>query len=153
MTVTVNINGLEPIAEAVNNLARVFGTSAINDLTTETQQMTHAPQAEASFAPQMAASVQQPAAAPTQQPLPVQQAAQQITTVPTPPASQAAVPTSTATYTLDDLSRAGMTLMDSGRQNDLLNLLTQFGVTSLPDLPAAQYGAFATALRGLGAKI
>lgn len=63
------------------------------------------------------------------------------------------VPTSSASYTQDDLARAAMTLMDAGRQNELLNLLAQFGVTSLPDLPQAQYGAFATALRGLGARI
>ncbi|MDD3253102.1 MAG: hypothetical protein PHV18_11135 [Lachnospiraceae bacterium] len=63
------------------------------------------------------------------------------------------VPTTAATYTLDDLGRAGMTLMDSGRQGDLLNLLAQFGVATLPEIPPAQYGAFATALRGLGAQI
>lgn len=63
------------------------------------------------------------------------------------------VPTSSASYTQDDLARAAMTLMDAGRQNELLNLLAQFGVTSLPDLPQVQYGAFATALRGLGARI
>ena len=64
-----------------------------------------------------------------------------------------AVPTSTVTYTLDDLARAGMTLMDSGRQADLQGLLKTFGVEALPALPKEQYGAFATALRGMGANI
>lgn len=63
------------------------------------------------------------------------------------------VPTSTQGYVLDDLARAAITLMDSGRQNDLVNLLAQFGVDSLPALPKEQYGAFATALRGMGAQI
>lgn len=65
----------------------------------------------------------------------------------------AAVPTAQSSYTLDDLARAGMTLMDSGRQGDLFQLLAQFGVDALPALPQAQYGAFATALREMGAQI
>lgn len=66
---------------------------------------------------------------------------------------QTAVPTSAVSYTLDDLARAGMTLMDSGRQADLQGLLKTFGVEALPALPKEQYGAFATALRGMGAQI
>lgn len=65
----------------------------------------------------------------------------------------AAVPTAQSSYTLDDLARAGMTLMDSGRQGDLFQLLARFGVDALPALPQAQYGAFATALREMGAQI
>ena len=66
---------------------------------------------------------------------------------------QQSVPTSAGTYTLDELARAAMSLMDSGKQPDLLQLLASFGVEALPALPPAQYGAFATALRGLGAQI
>ena len=71
----------------------------------------------------------------------------------TPAQPAAAVPTAQSSYTLDDLARAGMTLMDSGRQGDLLQLLARFGVDALPALPQAQYGAFATALREMGAQI
>lgn len=63
------------------------------------------------------------------------------------------VPTASAEYTLDDLARAGMTLMDLGKQDELQKLLQTFGVPALPALPKEQYGAFATALRGLGARI
>lgn len=87
--------------------------------------------------------------APVQQPMPTQAPAQVPVQVPT----QQEVPTSQPTYAMDDLSRAAMTLMDTGRQDELRNLLAQFGVQSLPDLPQDQYGAFATALRGMGAKI
>lgn len=66
---------------------------------------------------------------------------------------QQSVPTSAVTYTLDELARAAMSLMDSGKQPDLLQLLASFGVEALPALPPAQYGTFATALRGLGAQI
>ena len=65
----------------------------------------------------------------------------------------APVPTTSVSYTPDDLAKAAMSLMDSGRQADLLGLLQQFGVTSLPELKPEQYGPFATALRGLGAQI
>ena len=67
---------------------------------------------------------------------------------------QTAVPTSTVAYTMDDLARAGMTLMDCGKQAELQKLLKEgFGVDALPQLPKEQYGAFATALRGMGAQI
>lgn len=65
----------------------------------------------------------------------------------------AAVPTSTREYTMDDLARAAITLMDAGGQQALVGLLSQFGVSALPELPKEQYGVFATALRGMGAKI
>lgn len=81
----------------------------------------------------------------TQQPAtPVQTPVQEVPT---------AVPTTTQTYSQDDLARAAMALMDAGRMNDLQALLSQFGVASLPELPESQRGAFATALRGMGAKI
>lgn len=70
-----------------------------------------------------------------------------------PAAAPAAVPTSAPSYSLDDLARAAMTLMDVGRQGELQQLLQQFNVAALPMLPKEQYGAFATALRGMGAQI
>ena len=82
-------------------------------------------------------------AAPTPMPTPTQPVA------PTAPI----VPTAVKEYTMDDLSRAAIPLMDAGGQQALLNLLAQFGVQGIPQLPKEQYGAFATALRGLGAKI
>lgn len=95
------------------------------------------------------APVQQtPVTPPVQQPVytaPVQQAPV------TPPAQP--VPTTAPSYTLDDLTRAAIPLMDSGKQPELLQLIRSFGVEALPSLQPEQYGAFATALRGLGAQI
>ena len=73
----------------------------------------------------------------------------------TPPVSAPteAVPTASPSYSSDDLAKACIALMDQGRQKDLQNLLAQFGVTALPQLMKEQYGAFATALRGMGAPI
>lgn len=134
--VTIKITGLESIAAALNNLA-------------------------AAMAGNQGLTTQQPAA-PVQQPVPAQQAAltqqapvQQVAPVqqPAAPVQQTPVQTSTISYTLDDLARAAMTLMDSGKQAELQQLLAQFGVEALPVLPPQHYGAFATALRGLGAQI
>ena len=96
--------------------------------------------------PVATASVQP--AAPT---APVQ--SQAIPSAPVQQPAPTAVPTTSVSYTPDDLAKAAMSLMDSGRQADLLGLLQQFGVTSLPELKPEQYGPFATALRGLGAQI
>lgn len=94
-------------------------------------------------------------AAPVSATLPVAPAAPAATVSPTPaaPVSPSTVPTSSHTYTPDELAKAAMQLMDSGRQMELLNLLSQFGVDSIPSLQPTQYGGFATALRGLGAQI
>ena len=106
-------------------------------------------------APAMTQPVQQAPVAPP----PVQQTAPviplvQVQQTPTPPpVQQAPVQTTAPSYTADDLARAAMTLMDSGRQGELINLLAQFGTDALTHLPQEQYGAFATALRGLGAPI
>ena len=56
-------------------------------------------------------------------------------------------------YTIDQIQKAGATLMDAGRVNDLMNLLHSFGVSAITELKPELMGAFATALRGLGAKI
>lgn len=63
------------------------------------------------------------------------------------------VATTTKIYTRDELAIAAMDLVQQGMRTQLQDLLKQFGVASLPDLSQDAYGAFATALRGLGAKI
>lgn len=109
-------------------------------------------------APAMTQPVQQVAPATpqpvqTQQTTPMAAPVQQTAPVAPPPVQQAPVQTTAPSYTPDDLARAAMTLMDSGRQGDLINLLAQFGADTLTHLQPEQYGAFATALRGLGAPI
>lgn len=58
-------------------------------------------------------------------------------------------------YTLEQLSKAGvdLTASDPAQMGELQSLLAQYGVQAITQLPPAQYGAFATALRGLGARI
>lgn len=101
-------------------------------------------------------TMQQAAPAPTQQ-TPQLTAPQNVVqmpmqqTVPVQSLAPIATPV-TPQYTLDQLGKAGAELMKT-RQQDVLNLLAQFGVQALTQLPREQYGAFATALRGLGANI
>lgn len=63
------------------------------------------------------------------------------------------VATTERTYSTDELASAAMGLMQQGMQTQLQGLLKQFGVAALPELSKEQYGAFATALRGMGAQI
>lgn len=70
-----------------------------------------------------------------------------------PQVQVAPVPTSTQSYTMEQLAVAATQLMDAGRRAELVSLLSSFGVQALTALPKEQYGAFATQLRTLGAKI
>lgn len=97
--------------------------------------------------------VPQPVPAPVQQPVPAPAPQATAVPVPTPVPQPQPVPTAAASYTLDDLARAAMPLMDAGRQADLQQLLVLFGVEALPALQPGQYGAFATKLREMGAQI
>ena len=76
-----------------------------------------------------------------------------VQTPPQPQVQSPVVPVAAPLYTMDQLAVAATQLMDAGRQQDLLALLAQFGVQALTMLPKEQYGAFATALRQMGAKI
>ena len=62
-------------------------------------------------------------------------------------------PTTVPTYNMEQLAVAATQLVDAGRRNDLVGLLSQFGVQALTSLPKEQYGNFATHLRAMGAKI
>lgn len=96
--------------------------------------------------PQYTPPVQQlqPVAQPIQQQVPQQQ-----NTVPT----VAPVQTTTQSYTMEQLAVAATQIVDAGHRNELVSLLGSFGVQALTALPKEQYGAFATQLRSLGAKI
>ena len=103
-------------------------------------------------------SIQQPPVQPAPvQTVPVQQAPIQQQPVQQAPAQQqpTTVPTQAPTYSLDQLAKAGATLMNTSeaKRSELMNLLAMFGVQALTELAPDQYGAFATKLRELGAQI
>ena len=102
-------------------------------------------------APTMAA----PVVAPSPSPTPVTNAPTAGPTSAAPGNTPApAVPVAGApTYTLDQISRAGASLVDAGKMQQLLELLGRYGVQAVTQIKPEQYGAFATELRGLGAQI
>lgn len=66
------------------------------------------------------------------------------------------VPTTAAPqqYSFDQLAVALSNLCaNMGKQNEVHNLLNQFGVNALFDLPKEKYGEFAVAMRGIGGVI
>ena len=65
----------------------------------------------------------------------------------------APVATSAPTYTIDAIAKAGTSLVDAGKMDALLALLSKYNIQAVTQLDPAQYGAFATELRGLGAQI
>lgn len=148
--VTINIPGLKELAEAITGISAGKNGTPIQGAA-QSQQAPAAQQIAPSVQPipvvQQTPAVQ---STPVVQQTPVQVAP--VTPQSVPPV-QNTVPTSTPSYALDDLARAAMTLMDTGRQAELQALLVAFGVNSLPELQPEKYGAFATALREKGAQI
>ncbi len=75
-----------------------------------------------------------------------------VSTVPPAPAAPLAPAPS---FTLEQIGKAGADLLrdNPNKYPELMALLGQFGVSVVDQLKPEQYGPFATALRGLGAKI
>lgn len=93
-----------------------------------------------------------PVAAPAPAPMPTP-AAPPVAPMPAAVAPTPAVPVTAPTYTLDQIAKAGANLVDAGKMEQLLALLTKYGVQAVTQLTPDQYGAFATELRALGAQI
>lgn len=105
-----------------------------------------APAAPVNPTPAPAAPVAAPVA-PTA-PVPTEQPAAPVAQAPA-----AAVPVTAPTYTLDQIARAGASLVDAGKMEQLLALLARYGVAAVTQLQPDQFGVFATELRALGAQI
>ena len=150
LSMTINVEAPALVA-AITSLAAAM-TVDPNILTPDAPR----PQmpAPAAVPPQMPAPATGPA------PAPVTPAPAAPVTPPAPapaPAPQTAAPVmpvaGAPTYTLDQISKAGAALVDAGKMEPLLALLTKYGVQAITQLQPAQYGVFATELRALGAQI
>ncbi len=91
------------------------------------------------------------APAPAASPAPAQ--APVASPAPVPTQTQAPAPTSAPHYTIDQLATAGAALIDAGKMNELLALLTKYNVQAITQLQPAQYAAMAAELRALGAQL
>lgn len=151
MKITVTMPDL---ASAICKLAAAITPPDINTLTPD--ELRGAPAAAPVppvAAPAPAAPVNPTPAAPVV--APVAPTAPVPTEQPTAPVAQApaAVPVTAPTYTLDQIARAGASLVDAGKMEQLLALLARYGVAAVTQLQPDQFGVFATELRALGAQI
>ncbi|PCN44493.1 hypothetical protein B9C88_09775 [Brevibacillus laterosporus] len=155
MNITVTISAPE-LANAIQSLAQALINNPVISTATESIPATPAP----SVAPPVGVPVQQPLQGAQQQYVPPTPTNYQQPQQQTQPGQQSfnispgtAVPTTTQTYTMDQLAVAATQLNDAGRRAELVSLLSSFGIQALTALPQEQYGAFATKLREMGAKI
>ena len=124
------------LVNAINNLATAVSGVKTNCITENTSEP---------VSPSAPLTTSVPASAPPVQPvIPTNTA-----NIPAPNVPLAQAPK----YTVEQIMSAGAMLMDAGKVNELMNLLHSFGVQAVVDLKPEQLGAFATALRELGAKI
>lgn len=133
INVKLDITGLNQLSEAIALLASAVGVNvgAINTAK-EASKIVSAP-AQISE-PQMVEIPEK------------QQEAQQVF-------QNSSVPVTENTYTIEQLAVAATALVDAGKREALVALLNNYGVNALTTLPKEKYGAFATSLREMGAKI
>ena len=146
MEMKIKIDVPELVA-AVEKLAAAIDKTALNiTVPNEGTLNFNMPAGNAPVAPAPVQTAPTPAPAPTP-------AAPPVTPMPTVAAPAPAVPVTAPTYTLDQIAKAGANLVDAGKMEQLLALLTKYGVQAVTQLTPDQYGAFATELRALGAQI
>ena len=143
MEITINVPGLEKLADAVSSLAlgkASATTNTVSGMSTGTATVAPSPIPGATTQPVMpTASVPVVPANPIMPSTPVP------TQVPT-----SAVPQE---YTQDQIAVAMTGLSDQGRSADLINILAQFGVSSLVQVPKERYPELVLRLREAGAAI
>ena len=146
MEITVNIHGLDPLAQAVAAMAQAIERGRGGTLAAVA-----VPAAQAPIVPHAAAATPATEATASAASAP----AEPVPTAPTPAAPAAAVPLATAPqqYTLAELQRAVMPLLDAGRVPELQQVLAKYGAQDLTKVPAEQYGALAADFRALGARL
>ena len=152
MEITVNIHGLDSLAQALTAVAQ-----AIERGRGETLAAVAVPAAQAPIVPHAAATASVAPAPPA--PAPAAPAStvstEPVLGAPTPTAPAAVVPLATTPqqYTLAELQKAVMPLLDAGRMADLQQVLAKYGALDLTKVPAEQYGALAADFRALGARL
>ncbi len=148
--ITVKIEAPELVA-AINHLANIQnrGIEPFNAPTRDENKPAPFPAGRMTNPEPVTAPVAPPAVqAPAPIPAPVALAPAPMTN-PVP----VAVPTAAPVYTQNQLAVAMTQLVDAGRRDEVLALIRSFGAPSLTNLAPEHYGALATKLRAMGAKI
>lgn len=145
----IKIEADAAVLKAIDKLTTALEKSAVN---ISVPQDTPAPVLPVTTPPASVVPTQPtpaPVATTTPAPAPAAPAQTAAPTIPAP-----AVPVTTApTYTLDQIAKAGASLVDAGKMEQLLALLAKYGVQAVTQLQPDQYGVFATELRTLGAQL
>lgn len=146
MEITVNVTGLDNLANAIFALANAAGNCKEE---TQMDAIKVAPVVQQTVAP-TATTTTVPSTPPVQniQPVPTTQA-----TPTAPPVNPVPTATATPTYTMEQLAVAATGLIDAGKMQDVQNSLASLGAQTLMDLPQEKYGEFASAIKAIGAVI
>lgn len=133
---TVKVPEVKAVAQPVQNqqTAPAAPTQEVPQTPVQTQPIMNVPTAAPAPTAPTQAPVQQTPVAPTQPAQPAQQAAK------TP-------------ITLEVISRAGAALVDQGKMQQIMGLLSKYGVQAITQLQPNTYEAFAAEMRTLGAQI
>lgn len=146
MEITVNVTGLDNLANAIFALANAAGNCKEE---TQMDAIKVAPVVQQTVAP-TATTTTVPSTPPVQniQPVPTTQA-----TPTAPPVNPVPTATATPTYTMEQLAVAATGLIDAGKMQDVQNTLASLGAQTLMDLPQEKYGEFASVIKAIGAVI
>lgn len=153
MEITVNVTGLDNLANAIFALAKAAGNCKEE---TQVDATKVTPAVQQAVAP-TATTTTAPSTPPVQniQPVPTTQTAQAAPVAQNTAPAASPVPTATAppTYTMEQLAVAATGLIDAGKMQDVQNTLASLGAQTLMDLPQEKYGEFASAIKAIGAVI
>ena len=153
MEITVNVTGLDNLANAIFALANAAGNCKEE---TQVDAAKVAPAVQQAVTP-TATTTTVPSTPPVQnvQPVPTTQTAQAAPVAQNTAPAASPVPTATATptYTMEQLAVAATGLIDAGKMQDVQNTLASLGAQTLMDLPQEKYGEFASAIKAIGAVI
>ena len=148
MEITVNVTGLDNLANAIFALSNEAGTSKEE---TQMDAAKVAPVVQQTVVPTetVAPAATTVPSTPPVQPVPAAPVAQNAASAVNP------VPTATATptYSMEQLAVAATGLIDAGKMQDVQNTLASLGAQTLMDLPQEKYGEFASAIKAIGAVI
>lgn len=148
MEITVNVTGLDNLANAIFALAKAAGNCKQG---TQVNATKVAPVVQQTVVPTetVAPAATTVPSTPPVQPVPAAPVAQNAASAVNP------VPTATATptYTMEQLAVAATGLIDAGKMQDVQNTLATLGAQTLMDLPQEKYGEFASAIKAVGAVI
>lgn len=147
MEITVNVTGLDNLANAIFALANAAGNSKEE---TQMDAAKVAPVVQQTVVPTetVAPVATTVPSTPPVQPVPTTQA-----TPTAPPVNPVPTATATPTYTMEQLAVAATGLIDAGKMQDVQNTLASLDAQTLMDLPQEKYGEFASAIKAIGAVI